>query len=53
MLGNDKVYRQLKAFIASAAYDLQLRDDIVKGLVSRWHLMFYMGLSDVQQMLQP
>lgn len=35
MLGNDKVYRQLKAFIASAAYDLQLRDDIVKGLVSR------------------
>lgn len=35
MLGNDKVYRQLKAFIAPAAYDLQLRDDIVKGLVSR------------------
>lgn len=32
---NDKVYRQLKAFIASAAHGLQPRGDIVKGLVSR------------------
>lgn len=32
---NDKANRQLKAFIASAAYDLQPRGDIFKELVSR------------------
>lgn len=32
---NDRVYRQHKAFITSAVYDLQPRGDVVKGLVSR------------------
>lgn len=32
---NDKAYRQLKALLASAAYDLQPRGDIFKELVSR------------------
>lgn len=32
---NDRVYRQLKDFIAPAMYDLQSHSDVVKGLVSK------------------